>query len=379
MKVFRPAILALAVLFIVSTSALALPASGTTNKGIDVSRYQGAINFAEVKGAGIETVYIRAGEGDSYTDPNFEQNYQDAKAQGLRIGFYYYVTATTEAEGTIQGKRFAALVSGKEYDCRLAMDFEALSGLKRSEINAISLAFLSALSSDSENIAVIYSDWSNAHTFGNALSNYPLWIAEYGVTEPRDLNAWSSWVGWQYSDDGSVSGISGNVDLDYFTDDILISTSSPTATPEPTATPAPTATPEPTAAPAPTATPEPTAAPEPTATPTPTPTPISGTYTIIIQSGDCLNSISRRYGVSVDDLVSLNGISNPDLIYAGYELLIPQTSNSSATYTVQSGDTLSKIALHNSTSVEALAALNGIDNVNLIYIGQVIKLVLCVT
>jgi lysozyme len=112
----------------------------------------------------------------------------------------------------------------------------------------------------------------------------------------------------------------------------------------------------------------------------------SGTYTV--KSGDTLSSIATGHSTTVSSLVSLNSISNPNVIYVGQVLKLSAnstatssntTSSSSATtasrtYTVKSGDSLSGIASNNGTTVSSLASLNNISNTNLIYVGQVLKL-----
>ena len=62
--------------------------------------------------------------------------------------------------------------------------------------------------------------------FEGEVTNYPLWVAQYGVSQPQDNGNWSSWVGWQYADDGEVNGINARVDMDKFTKEILLSDTS---------------------------------------------------------------------------------------------------------------------------------------------------------
>ena len=112
----------------------------------------------------------------------------------------------------------------------------------------------------------------------------------------------------------------------------------------------------------------------------PAPAHSNGTY--VVRSGDTLNSIAARYGVSPSMLARANGISNPNRIYVGQRLVIsgsaapaPQpkpgtTASSGGVYIVQRGDTLAKIAARNGTTVSALMALNGIRNPNVIWVGQ---------
>lgn len=100
----------------------------------------------------------------------------------------------------------------------------------------------------------------------------------------------------------------------------------------------------------------------------------SSTY--IIKSGDTLLGIASRYGTSVSALASLNGINNPNWIYPGQVIKVSgsSTGSSATTYMVKSGDSLSSIASRYGTSVSAIASLNGISNPNWIYPGQVLKI-----
>jgi LysM repeat protein len=112
--------------------------------------------------------------------------------------------------------------------------------------------------------------------------------------------------------------------------------------------------------------------------PTPVP-PQACTY--VVQPGDSLGEIAQRYGTTVAELASLNNISNPNLIYPGQVLYLPGCATeppppppppATTTYTVQWGDTLYSIAVKYNTTVAELMALNGISNPNLIYAGQVL-------
>jgi LysM repeat protein len=102
----------------------------------------------------------------------------------------------------------------------------------------------------------------------------------------------------------------------------------------------------------------------------------------IVQWGESLSIIAARYGVTVNAIAEANGISNPNYIYAGQSLVIPggsastpaPSSGGSTSYVVQSGDTLSAIAARYGTTVNELVSLNGLMNPNLIYVGQVLQL-----
>lgn len=101
--------------------------------------------------------------------------------------------------------------------------------------------------------------------------------------------------------------------------------------------------------------------------------PATNTYTV--QSGDTLSSIASRFGTSYQALASLNGLSNPNLIYVGQTLRVNgSASTGSVYYTVRAGDNLSAIASRYGTSYQSIAALNGLANPNLIYAGQTLKI-----
>ena len=319
------------------------PSSSIIYQGIDVSSWQGSIDFAQVRNAGIDIVYMKSSEGRSYIDPYFERNYQNAKANGLKVGFYHYVTARTVEQAREQANFFASVISGKEPDCRLAMDFESFGNLSVNQINEISKVFLETLQNATNKEVLIYSNSYSARTiFSRDLAIYPLWVANYGVSEPGGNDKWATWVGWQYTSTGRVAGISGNVDRNQFTDGVLLSNTSPIPTPETPSTPE-----------------------QPTET---------GTIVYTVKSGDTLSSIARNYSTTVNSIVSLNpSITNPNLIYPGEQFIISidsNTSSSSVVYTVVRGDTLSEIAARYNTTVSKLVTDNNISNPNLIYPGQ---------
>lgn len=322
------------------------PSSSNIYDGIDVSGWQGNIDYSEVASSGIEIVYMKASEGTSFVDPYFNQNYTNAKANGLKVGFYHYLTARSNSEAVAQANFFVSTISGMIPDCRLAMDFESFGSLSTEEINEIGLTFMQTVESLSGKKMVIYSDTSNAsNIFGGGLTNYPLWVAQYEVEEPTPNGNWDSWVGWQYTDAGEISGINGYVDRDRFTDGILLNENSEVPLPDNTNKPS-----------------------------------AGGTTTITIQRGQTLSGIALEYNTTVQILVELNNIANPNLIYAGSTLIVPSgespidtdgnSTSGQTIYVVQRGDTLNKIAAEFGTTARAIAMENNIRNINLIYVGQ---------
>ena len=320
------------------------PSSHPLYLGIDVSFYQEDIDFEQVADSGIQVVYIRSSLGGDYIDPKFEDNYAKASAAGLSIGFYHYVTARSISQAQYQAQFFVNTIQDKDFDCRLAMDFEDLQYLTDTEINAIGLAFIQTVEQLRGKKAVVYSDSYNAgYTFSGAITAYPLWVAEYGAASPSDNSNWSFWVGWQHSDTGRIPGISTNVDLDYFTDGIFLDNSGPV-------NPVP-----------------------------PPPEPSTSYVEYRVKSGDTLWNIAQLYHTSITAIANENALANPNLIYPGQILRIPIPDNTPSedtylTYTVKPGDTLWAISRNYHTSIADLVKLNQIHNENLIYPGQKLRI-----
>lgn len=314
------------------------PSGGRQYRGIDISEFQGEIDFEEVRRSGIEAVYIRVGAGE-YTDEYFAENYERAKAAGLKIGFYHYVTARSVEEGRRQARFFASLAAGREPDMRLAMDFEYFGSLSVSQINAISEAYLDELTALTKREAVIYSDLSNARNiFSRALAEkYPLWAAQYGADEPSANGKWREWVGFQYTDEGRVGGIYGNVDRNIFTEGIFLSDSGRIDGEKRTTVRARTRT-----------------------------------LTVYVRAGDTLWAIAREYGTTVEAIARENRIVDPNRIFAGERLRItlPARGNGEEIYTVRRGDTPISIAGKFGVTLSALEDRNGLERGEMIYAGD---------
>ena len=328
-----------ALVFAALVPARAIPPSGGRQyRGIDISEFQGEIDFEEVRRSGIEAVYIRVGAGE-YTDEYFAENYERAKAAGLKIGFYHYVTARSVDEGRRQARFFASLAAGREPDMRLAMDFEYFGSLSVSQINAISEAYLDELTALTRREAVIYSDLSNARNiFSRALAEkYPLWAAQYGADEPSANGKWREWVGFQYTDEGRVGGIYGNVDRNIFTEGIFLSDSWRIDGEKRTTVRARTRT-----------------------------------LTVYVRAGDTLWAIAREYGTTVEAIARENRIVDPNRIFAGERLRItlPARGSGEEIYNVRRGDTPISIAGKFGVTLSALEDRNGLERGEMIYAGD---------
>ena len=319
----------------------------TSYKGIDISNWQGSINFSEVKNSGVQIVYIEATEGNFFTDPYLQEFYDGASANGLLIGFYHFFSPSVSAAE--QARYFTNAISGMTSECRLVLDLEQAGGFGAGELSSIAVDFLEDVKANSGLDVALYTYASFANnniTTGYGLENYPLWIAEYGSSYPESNPIWgSSYAGWQYSDTGYTPGVNGNSDLDTFNEGILLDSkvSIPGNRNDESNH--------------------------------------SSVKYYVVKAGDTLSGIAARFGTTVASLVSLNNISNPNLIYVGQVLKIYTNrpvqrgdNDFSSTYVVVSGDTLSGIAARFGTTVQELVQLNDIANPNLIYVGEVLKI-----
>lgn len=202
----------------------AAPVQARTRNGIDVSEWQGKINWKKVSRSGVRYTYIRACVGSYYVDSQFRRNHRYAKRNGIKTGFYHYITARSVKQARKQARFFARTIEPYSYDMRPVMDFESFGKLSKREINRIALAYLKELKKRTGKKVAIYSDSNNAtNTFTDSrLTKYPLWVAAYGVSKPA-TGKWKTYAAWQFADDGRISGIrDDSVDLDYFRKGLLL-------------------------------------------------------------------------------------------------------------------------------------------------------------
>ena len=155
-------------------------------KGIDVSHWQGRIDFDKVKSQGYSFVMINAGYGKyiSQKDENFEKNYAAARKAGLNIGTYWYSYALTEADALAEAKTFLEAVKGKMFEYPLAFDIEdaSQSELPNAAINKIIEAFCDYLESNGYYAAVCsYANFFKRKVSDSVKNRYDIWVAHFDV------------------------------------------------------------------------------------------------------------------------------------------------------------------------------------------------------
>ncbi|WP_026922779.1 GH25 family lysozyme [Glycomyces arizonensis] len=211
--------------------AVASPASAQSSPtGVDVSNWQGSINWTSVKNAGIDFAYIKATEGTSYRDPRFDDNYPGAYYAGVIRGAYHFARPSYSS-GSTQANFFASnggAWSADNLTLPGAVDLEAppsgarCYGLSTTQMRNWISDFYNTYKSRTGRDVVIYTtaSWWNSCTgsWTGMAAKSPLWVAHWGASSPALPAGWSNttWTFWQYTSSGSVSGIAGNVDRDHF-------------------------------------------------------------------------------------------------------------------------------------------------------------------
>ena len=185
-------------------------------KGIDISKWNGNINWNEVKKDEAEFAIIREGWGKkspTQIDKKFKENYEGAKAVGIPIGSYHYSYADSVDDAKREAEFCLENIQGMRFEYPIVLDIEdrTMLSLSNRQITDIVKAFCSEIEK-SGYYSMFYCslNWLNNYLIKDELlSKYDLWLAQWDVDAPS-----ISCGIWQKSDKGFINGISGNVDLD---------------------------------------------------------------------------------------------------------------------------------------------------------------------
>lgn len=192
--------------------------------GIDVSRYQGEINWQKVKDAGVEFVMIRAafrgyGNGLLYEDPMAKANYEGAKAAGLKVGAYLFSQAISVEEAREEAQYLLELTQNWELDMPLVYDWECLAddyrtvGIDARMLTDCTIAFCDTVAQAGREPMIYFNpNQSRKQMYLAELTDYDFWLAMY--TDQMDYPYKVDM--WQYTNEGSVPGIQGNVDINLY-------------------------------------------------------------------------------------------------------------------------------------------------------------------
>ncbi|RJQ43884.1 MAG: hypothetical protein C4545_02490 [Anaerolineaceae bacterium] len=193
--------------------------------GIDVSHWQGVIDWPKVKAAGVKFAFLKASEFPDkkitmYVDDKFEINRKGAEDNGIYWGAYHFFR--THVDPIIQAESFCKLV-GNVTSLPLVLDLE-VAGCKGSKLVRKVKSFVETVTSLSGRKPIIYTSggfWRPYMTYEKLTDvdwavDYPLWMARYTSQWPGTIYPWGGWDFWQYSDKGRIPGIKASVDLNWF-------------------------------------------------------------------------------------------------------------------------------------------------------------------
>lgn len=190
--------------------------------GIDVSHNNGVIDWSLVakNATKVDFAYIKLSEGVGYQDPTFKFNSTQAKAYGIKTGYYHFASLNTTddiADAKAEADYVISLLrAAPKADLPFVLDLETNKvGLDKEKVLEWIEAFFHEFRFQSTDVMLysytpfLDSNLPTTHTLGA----YPLWIAAYVNGAPKLPHGWSNYRIWQYSSKGVVSGIKGNVDL----------------------------------------------------------------------------------------------------------------------------------------------------------------------
>ena len=192
---------------------------GSGTMGIDVSKWNGSIDWNAVKNSGVNYVIIRVGyrgssQGALIEDPKFKTNIKGATAAGLKVGVYFFTQAVDEVEAVQEASMVLDRISGYKISYPVFLDVEGSGGRGDAIDSATRTAVCKAFCNTIKNAGYtpgVYANktWLTSKMDAGALSGYKIWLAQYAKT-PTYTGRYDL---WQYRSDGKVSGISGKVDL----------------------------------------------------------------------------------------------------------------------------------------------------------------------
>lgn len=198
--------------------AATMCATGATVDGIDVSGYQGTIDWAKVAASGRKFAIAKATEGTTFTDSTFATNWAAMKSHGILRSAYHFFHSNDDP--VAQAHYFVDTMGPLDAnDLPPMLDLEVTDGQSAATVASTALTWLQTVEQLTGRKPIVYTYpdfWQNQINKPAGFTGYPLNIANYGVTCPNVVGSWATWTMWQYSSTGSVPGISGNVDEDTF-------------------------------------------------------------------------------------------------------------------------------------------------------------------
>ncbi len=187
-------------------------------QGIDVSVYQGDVDWATVASQNIFYGFVKATEGASSKDDKFARNWAVMRSVGVVRGAYHFFRPGKDP--AVQANNFLQAVQTIEaFDLPAVLDLEIDDGLSASAVIDRALQWLSIVESKTGRRPILYTFpvfWEDKLGSPKQFATYPLWVANFGSSSPYVPAPWGSWTFHQYSESGVLRGVDGNVDLNNF-------------------------------------------------------------------------------------------------------------------------------------------------------------------
>lgn len=302
--------------------------------GVDVSSYQGEIDWRAVAGNGVKFAILKVIRKDLSPDKQFENNWKGCTEAGIPVqGVYNYSYATTVSKAKSDAAKVLEILAGRKTMVWMDVEDGCMEGLGKTLIDIIN-AYAEVITGAGLAFGVYTGQYFyNTYIKPYGGVAYPLWIARYGLNDGTMDEKYNpqiaGMIGWQYTSAGNVAGISGNVDMDVWYEDIAFAPGD------------------------------------------------SGSE----EAGTAIKTVDELAREVLDGIWGNNPERKQRLAAAGYDYNAVQAkvnemvkaTSAAAYYTVVKGDTLSGIAKKYNTSVSAIAQLNNIANPNKIYVGQKIR------
>jgi GH25 family lysozyme M1 (1,4-beta-N-acetylmuramidase) len=228
MKKYISIIASLAILAAFTPPTYAMESRSDLNlKGIDVSHWDGPIDWFKVSSNGVKFAYLKASEGTTKVDSEFANYVKGAKANSIAIGAYHYAKpsapydsneAVNEATFFVNTMKPSMADFG---DIMPVLDLEENGGLSPNDLAQWARTFIHTVEQLTHRQVMIYisADFLQSNGYLNsALSDVPIWVSYwdqyYQGQNPPDIAGWRQWTAWQYSSQGTLPGLTGSVDLD---------------------------------------------------------------------------------------------------------------------------------------------------------------------
>lgn len=195
---------------------------GETNAwGMDVSHYQGDIDWAQVAAAGISFVFVKATQGVRSYDDHLLKNVVGASDAGILVGVYTFSEANTPSEAQAEAEFLLYTLNGLGITDRIHMELmldsesTAYGDFSPAAGDAMYRAWEQVITAAGKRSGIYTGNSFGQTHFTSAINDAPLWVARYGTTPPWTIG-WTEWTFWQYSEGGTVPGVGGLVDMNVY-------------------------------------------------------------------------------------------------------------------------------------------------------------------